>query len=566
MPDHRTIFNLPRHIPVNTLRDHMSRVISNHPRRVRLSFDDLWQFFPVSKPASKPPAPGQYRETVTVPGPWEANFEHSQHRGFGWYRRCFDLPGSQPVSLRLVFEAVSHTGKVWFDNLYLGEHYGAHTQFEFVVDAVEPGQHEIVVLADNTFGPHNPLFKPSQDVFTYGGLTRSVYAEVLPDRPLVHPRAVPRKTPRGWALDVRDVPRHAVVSLDGRSVGIGPGLHPVGQVDQWSPDNPRLYTVRVSTPTDLWQERVGFRTIAVRGRQLLLNGQPLYLQGVNRHEFHPDFGSSVPPMVHRRDIEILKKLGANFVRGSHYPNDPYFLDLCDEHGLLFWEELSHWQPYLDDFENPLFLQRSLEQVDEMVAQHQHHPSVILWGMCNELHSTVPAARKLIRPLAKRFRQLDPTRPVTFASNKVDADRCLDLVDVVSLNIYPGWYDGSLEQTEDVLRRHIDAVSRKAGRKPIILSEFGAAAITGARSFESRKWTEGYQADLLRRVILTAQQSGIVSGVAIWQYCDVRTSPAIWHGRPREYNNKGIVTMYREPKQAWHTVQDLFRQPWKRVRP
>jgi beta-glucuronidase len=544
----------------------MSRVISNHPHRVRLSFDGLWQFLPSSKPAVKPPAARLYRQTLMVPGPWEASFEHSNHRGFGWYRHAFELPGNRPVSLRLVFEAISHTGKVWFDNRYLGDHYGAHTQFEFTVDAVKPGRHEIAVLVDNTFGPHNPLFKPTQDIFTYGGLTRTVYAEILPEQPLANPSAIPRKTPRGWALDVRDVPRHAVVTLDDNPVGIGPGLHPVGKVALWSPRSPRLYIVRVSTPTDLWQERVGFRTIDVRGRQLLLNGQPLFLQGVNRHEFHPDYGSSVPPMVHLRDIEILKKLGANFVRGSHYPNDAYFLDLCDEHGLLFWEELSHWQPNEEDFHNPLFLQRSLEQVDELVAQHQHHPSVILWGMANELFSKTPAARKLIRPLANRFRKLDPTRPVTFASNNVDADKCLDLVDVLSLNIYPGWYEGSLEQAEEVARRHIAAVARIGGRKPMILSEFGAAAITGARSFESRKWTEGYQADLLRKMITTAQQSGIVSGVAIWQYCDARTSATIWHGRPREYNNKGIVTMYREPKQSWHTVQELFRQPWKRVRP
>jgi beta-glucuronidase len=187
-------------------------------------------------------------------------------------------------------------------------------------------------------------------------------------------------------------------------------------------------------------------------------------------------------------------------------------------------------------------------------------------MCNELESEIPAARRVVRSMANRFRKLDPTRPVTFATNRVANDQCLDLVDVISLNIYPGWYVGGLEQTVEMTQRDIQTAVRRGGRKPIILSEFGGAALTGVRSFESRKWTEGYQADLVRRVIVTAQQSGLVSGVAIWQYCDVRTSADLWYGRPREYNNKGIVTMYREPKEAWHAVREQFRQPWKRVKP
>jgi beta-glucuronidase len=544
----------------------MARLILTHPKRVRLSLDGFWHFLPVTKPTSKPPPARVYREQIAVPGAWESTFAHAHYRGFAWYHRSFEVPGDQSVSLRLVFEAVSHTGKVWFDGRYLGEHRGAHTEFAFTVEQVKPGRHEIAVLVDNTYGPHMPLFYPTQDIQLYGGLTRSVYAEVLPESPLTAVSAIPQKTVRGWVLDVRGVPRSATVALNEAIIGKGPGLHRVGNIELWSPEHPRLYTVRVSTSTDVWQERVGFRTIAVRGRQLLLNGKPLFLQGVNRHEFHPDFGSAVPATVHVRDIEILKKLGANFVRGSHYPNDPLFLDLCDEHGLLFWEELSHWQPRKCDFADPLFLALSLAQADEMVRQHRHHPSIILWGMCNELESEIPAARRVVRSMANRFRKLDPTRPVTFATNRVANDQCLDLVDVISLNIYPGWYVGGLEQTVEMTQRDIQTAVRRGGRKPIILSEFGGAALTGVRSFESRKWTEGYQADLVRRVIVTAQQSGLVSGVAIWQYCDVRTSADLWYGRPREYNNKGIVTMYREPKEAWHAVREQFRQPWKRVKP
>ena len=518
----------------------------------------MWDFLPQTEPTAKPPRAVAYREQLAVPGVWESAFAHSNHRGFGWYRRAFNVPGAKPVALRLVFEAVSHTGKVWFDGKFLGKHYGAHTEFEFTLRDVNPGTHEIAVLVDNTFGPHNPLFSPRQDLYHYGGIPRPVYAEILPENPLVNVAALPRKTRTGWTLDLRHVPCGATVTLDGRE----PDLR---HVELWSPDNPRLYTVRVETATDVWQERIGFRTIETRGRQLLLNGKPLVLQGVNRHEFHPDFGPAVPATIHLRDIELLKQLGANFVRGSHYPNDPLFLDLCDEHGLLFWEELSHWQPNEAELQNRQFRQRSLEQVDEVVTQHRNHPSIILWGMCNELDSHVRAARPVIKELADRFHKLDPSRLVTYASYKVREDRCFDLVDVVSLNIYPGWYWGNLADTSKATAELIAIGAKRGGRKPMILSEFGAAGLDGIRSFESRRWTENYQAEVLRQVITTAQHSGIVSGVAIWQFCDVRTTPDCWHNKIREYNNKGLVTEFRQPKLAWHVVCDLFKKTWKPVR-
>jgi beta-glucuronidase len=543
--------------PAGTVRVTMPRILPTYPNRSRIPLDGVWDFQPLHEPASRPPR--RFSDHLVVPGVWESAYRHSNHRGFGWYRRSFALPGRSPRNIRLVFEAVSHTGKVWFNGKFLGEHYGAHTEFDFNLTGVKPGNHEVAVLVDNTFGPHNPFFYSRQDLYMYGGIPRSVYVEILPEHSLANVAALPRKIRSGWNIQLRNVPRSARVTLDGRP----PDMK---QVELWSPENPRLYTVRVETETDVWQERIGFRTIETRGRQLLLNSKPLILRGVNRHEFHPDFGPAVPATIHLRDIEVLKKLGANFVRGSHYPNDPLFLDLCDEHGILFWEELSHWQPKETDLKNPLFRQRSLEQLDEVVTQHQHHPCIILWGMCNELDSHVRAARPVIKELADRFRELDPTRPVTYASHKVEEDLCFDLVDVISLNIYPGWYWSSLEDTGKVTAELIAIGAKRGGRKPMILSEFGAAGIVGVRTFESRKWTEDYQAEVIRQIITTAQQSGKVSGVAIWQYCDVRTSPDVWHNRAREYNNKGIVTEFRQPKQAFYEAARLFRQPWRRCAP
>jgi beta-glucuronidase len=554
----------------------MARLLQTHPTRPSIALDGLWDFLPETKPLKTPPSASAFTEKLPVPGVWESAFRHFEFRGFGWYRRPFTVPGQAPVTLRLAFGAVTHTAEVFLDGRSLGSHHGAHTAFDFIVPAVKPGAHTLCVRVGNTYGPDNPLYYPQQDIYLFGGIPQSVTAEVLPPAFLLSASAMPRQAGKRWLLDVAvrlanhgdegARPSSVRVTLDGRDLGAVPlrrdgsasAALDAGAVALWSPASPRLYTVRLDAGADAWQERIGFRTVAVRGQEILLNGEPLTLKGVNRHEHHPDFGSALPPSIHTRDIDILKKLGANFVRGSHYPNDPLFLDLCDEHGLLFWEELAHWQPRQEDFRNPVFLQRSLEQLNAMVGQHRHHPSIILWGMLNEGATFKPGARPVVAALARRFRKLDPSRPITFATCAPLGDRCLDLVDVVSCNTYPGWYSGRMEEAPGTMSDLIRKLAKRAGGKPLIMSEFGAAGITGVRSFEDRKWTETYQAELLRRLMGAIRESGRVCGVAIWQYCDVRTSAAHGLGRIREYNNKGILSDFREPKLAFHALQEAFR--------
>lgn len=565
----------------------MPRLFATHPSRSRIELNGVWSFLPLPADASPealatPPDLAACPEHQPVPGVWEATLAHYRHRGFGWYARAFRVAPDRAGPARLVFEAVSHTAVVWLDGRKLGEHYGAHTEFSFVLPRLAAGEHALAVLADNRFGPHNPLSASRQDVYTWGGISRPVFLEHLPSIHIAEAAAVPARPAGRWQVEVTvqlarvgeaPWPKEARVTIGQKwsatlpidAMGRGRATVPTDSPELWSPASPRLYLVEINAGADCWRERIGFRTVEARGRQLLLNGEPLQLQGVNRHEFHPDFGPALPPALHLRDIEILKKLGANFVRGSHYPNDPFFLDLCDEQGIVFWEELAHWQAREADLKEAAFLQASLRQADEMVRQHRHHPSILLWGMLNEAEFQKPAARGVVGALARRFRELDPTRLVTYATDKPFEDLCLEFVDVASLNFYPGWYISDLPDAPRVAREWIETLARRAGEKPILLSEFGAAAIPGARSFEERKWTENYQADLIEQVIAIGDATGLVSGVCIWQFCDVRTSPQLAMGRAREYNNKGIVTEYREPKLAFHVVQRVFRERAARSR-
>lgn len=536
----------------------MARLIRQYPARAQIALDGLWDFTTLPRRPARPPAAPRFQERLPVPGVWETAIRHFRHRGWGCYAREFRVTAAQPVALRLVFEAVSHTAHVWLDNHYLGTHYGSHTAFEFLCPRVAPGAHRLTVAVDNSFGPHHPLMEQHQDIFVYGGIPRSTWAEILPDAFIASASALPARTAKGWELACEitmqsaqgaALPSTATVLLDGKELGrlsvgrngLARGHFPVADPDLWSPESPRLYNVRILAGNDEWQERIGFRTLAVRGRDILLNGLPLRLRGVNRHEFHPDFGLALPETIQLKDIEILRDLGANFVRGSHYPCDPLFLDLCDENGILFWEELSHWQSTPAMMADDAFRRESLKQADEMVTQHRHHPSIILWGMLNEAHTDHPVARETIALFARRFRKLDPTRLVTYASARPEKDVAFGLVDVVSINKYPGWYMGALDDLDRQLKGIFDNARRVSRGKPVIFSEFGAAAVPGVRSFELRKWTEDYQSELLCRAIDAIERTGFINGLAIWQYCDVRTSETLWLSRAREYNNKGIVT-------------------------
>jgi beta-glucuronidase len=195
----------------------------------------------------------------------------------------------------------------------------------------------------------------------------------------------------------------------------------------------------------------------------------------------------------------------------------------------------------------------------------NRPSVILWGILNESHSHDPQCRPAYETLLGRLRQLDPTRPVTYACNHPFDDVCIDLVDVVSFNCYAGWYSGwyseDIADFPDDLDRviaHLDSLGQ--GDKPLILSEIGAGAIPGWRDWHEARWSEQYQAMLLDAVICNLfMDCERVCGLSIWQFCDCRSSESLSRilGRPRGFNNKGVVDEYRRPKLAYDVVKRLF---------
>lgn len=558
----------------------MIRNFARHKLRKSVPIGGLWDF--VTEPEvgarNADGLPLQYADRLPVPGCWEKSIRYARYRGRAWYRTYFETGPSAAV--RLWFGGVSHTAVVFVDGKEVGKHIGAFTPFSVVLPDLPAGRHELVIHVDNSFDGENRIHLPYFDWFTYGGIIRPVLVEELPETYVerVHVTTMSIDSPARLQLDARfsavpnaqDLPGQADVEIRSGDdvVWSGPvnvdwegkqgAAKAVVELDQprlWSPDDPHLYTVEVRIGEDDLIDRFGVRTVAVRGRELLLNGKPIKLKGFNRHEDHPDWGQAVPGSLMWRDLDIIEATGANFIRGSHYPNNELFLDFLDERGILFWEEATSWQFSAEQLNDPVMIEQELTCIDEMITAHYNHPSIIMWGILNECASDDPESRPAYETLVARIRELDATRPVTYATHRPLKDGCIDLVDIASFNWYAGWYQEDMAtwpQWIDKIVEWLDEIGQ--GDKPIIFSEFGAGGIPGVHSFERQKWSEEYQADFLDTALRAILNHPRVVGAAIWQYCDIRTADDRFAQRPRTFNNKGVVDEYRRPKLAYEVVK------------
>ena len=564
----------------------MLRMFVEHRVRTVESLDGCWDFVPDCDRKDVAGLPKKYTRTVLVPMAWETLPGLENFRGTGWMRRRFRTSGQKPV--RLVFGGVVHTATVYVDGKKVGRHYDGFVPWDLVIPHLAAGEHELVIEINNTFGKHSALHVPG-DHYSSGGIIRP--AEIQEVSPVFIDKifATPVRKGRRWSLDVcvrlRNAGRKthtrrvllsvADVTFDmGTAELAGRETHELTSrladlpVKPWSAESPQLYEIEVQLldgddVVDDKIDRVGFREIKVAGSKLLLNGEPLYLRGFDRHEFHAQHGQSLPVEVMAGDVQMLKDMGCNFIRTSHYPNDMRMLDLCDEMGLYVWEETNSTSV---GFEHPKYTEQITACAESMVGWHFNHPSIVIWATLNECDAKTPAGRKEHGRMLKLLRDLDGSRPVTYASCAWKDDACLDLPDIVSWNWYTGWYWGSIETIQesiDDLLNWQDSQSKGKG-KPVIISEFGAGAFYGFRSTARQQWTENYQADALDELLRVYLNHPRISGTAIWQFNDVRiSSTSGWNARPRCINNKGTVDEFRRPKLAYQVVKKRMREARRR---
>ena len=550
----------------------MIRTFQTHRiRRQQELTESLWHFTALSGENAGKSFP------VATPSCWETYPGFGLYRGEGKYETIFCAGGD----LRIECKGVSHTANVYLDGALIREHYNAYTPFSVLVKDVPKGEHTLSIVADNRFSPESALHVPN-DYMSYGGVTRPVAVEEVNDCYLerIHITPVPengrwRTHIEATVCNLRETrPVILRVRIAGEEAALTKTL-PEGEnelalelsfsdVKTWSPETPVLYTAEAQLERDGEAfddliDRFGFRKITIRDGRILLNGSPLRIRGLCRHEDHSHFGCALPYEAMMHDLLQIKDLGANSVRTAHDPNDERFLNLCDELGILVWEENHARGLSLEQMQNPNFERQAEEVTREMILDHYNHPSIYIWGILNECASDSEYGKECYRAQFEIIRSLDKTRPTSFASCKLKTDLCFGLPDVVSYNIYPKWYhDTPVKEYLNDLYTWVQDETDGRG-KPFLVTEIGAGGLYGYRTPYASKWSEEYQQKALEEQLTGVLSHPACSGVYIWQFSDIRISEEWWGTRPRTMNNKGVVDEYRRPKLCYETVKRIFER-------
>ncbi|MBR2043329.1 MAG: hypothetical protein IJ946_03215 [Clostridia bacterium] len=559
----------------------MKRIFDEHIIRKTTYLDGGWKFTVDSEKVGE--NKGFYNglesyETIIVPSVWNNKLSLFNYQGVCWYQRDFFFEGTA----RLVFEGVMTECKVWLDGEYLGYHYGGFCQFEFIVPDLKAGLHKLVLRVDNSFDECS-IPQKEVDWFRFGGITRSVSVERLQGVAVTYGKIdyflnedrteadiiftaelygadSKKETTLSITLDGETVFSKKVALRKNSKETVVTDKITVKNVRLWDTSSPYLYTVVFSTDTDDLIDKVGMRTFEVKDCALWLNGKKLELRGVNRHEEIPSLGMSVPTVCMQNDLELIEDLGCNAIRGSHYPNSRIFLDMLDERGILFYSEIPIWGGGFNTeaLSNKTVLERGLNMLKEMVKYYYNHPSIIFWGMHNEIITESEEARNMSALYYSFLKQNANNRLVTYATCRYNVDTCFEYCDVICINAYNGWYSNKIDDWYSFPDKfNSRRIELGFGDKPVIMSEFGGGAVYGNKTFKNVRWTEEYQANLIKTCLQIFHDCPYMAGSFIWQFANIRSDIHI--NRFRSFNNKGILSEYREPKEAYFTVKEKYHQ-------
>lgn len=508
---------------------------------------------------------------MNVPGDWNTqNTQLMFYEGTVWYRRLFNYHKREGIRTFVYFGAVNYNATVYLNGEKLGEHEGGFTPFNFeCTSLVHDGENSLVVEANNTrLGDSVPGIK--YDWWNYGGITRDVMLVELPgtfiqDYSVQLDRGSQDKI-SGWVrlsgTDARqqvtlEIPEARVRQvLQPDSGGLATFQFPA-KVELWTPEHPKLYDVILKAGDDTVHDQIGFRTIEVKGSKILLNGKPIFLRGVSMHEEAPFRDGRA---FSQEDAQTLlgwaKDLGCNFVRLAHYPHNENELRLADRMGLMIWSEIPvYWDI---DWTNPKTLANAEDQLRDMITRDHNRAAVIFWSMSNET-PVKPERLVFIKQLAQEARELDSNRLITSALNHVEgsgmeprtlSDPLGDVLDVIGLNEYLGWYWGRPEDA--------DKLEWKSNfNKPIIVSEFGGGAVAGRHGDPEERWTEEYQQSLFQHQLAMVQKMPNIAGLTPWVLMDFRSPLRMLPGIQDYHNRKGVISNRGQRKLAFYTLQKFY---------
>jgi beta-galactosidase len=602
----------------------LAPVSFGYAQRVKLSINTNWQFYKgdINGYPTATTTPVSW-ETVNIPHSWNTtdvtDDEKGYYRGIGWYTKRLNIPAAwQGKQLSLYFEGASLTAEIYVNGKKAGTHIGGYTYFNVpitqFVNFSENAVNTIAIKVDNKFDENIPPL--TADFTFFGGIYRDVYLiatdavhfdtdnnasdGVFVSTPKVSAnqasvnvtgafinlsnksknlQIVTRITDRNGKLVVQK--QSKLKAAAGQKVNFQQLLAGIEKPNLWSPENPYLYHVNsvlmdagTGQQLDEVSNPLGFRWFYFDANKgFFLNGKHYKLMGASRHQDYKDMANALPDAMHVRDVELLKNMGANFLRVAHYPQDPAVLQACDRLGILTSIET----PIVNQItENAAFAQNCKNMQVEMIRQNCNHPSVIIWAYMNEVllrmpyNSNQPEKRKtylqsvaaLAQQLEDITRNEDSSRytmiPCHGAFDLYNSAGLTKIPKIVGWNLYQGWYSGSL----DAFGKYLDEHHRVLPNTPVIVTEYGADADPRVHSFEPVRFDKSNEyAVIYHKAYLKAiNERPFVTGAAIWNLADFNSETRT-ESMPH-INNKGITTIDRKLKDSYYLYKaDLWPAPY-----
>ena len=511
-------------------------------------------------------------ETLMVPGDWNTQSDRLFfYEGSVWYKRDFSYAKKAGCRTYLYFAAANYEADVYLNGQKLGKHIGGYTPFHYdITDRVAEGDNFVVVRVNAARHPEG-VPTVNSDWWNYGGITRDVMLVETPEvsvddyelRLLKGSYSklcgyVQLSRPQEGVEVTLSVPE-LKVNLTLTTDASGRAAYEVKAKPQlWSPEQPKLYDVAITCGTEVIRDCIGFRHIETRGREVLLNGKPVFLRGISIHEEAPyKTGRCTTTQDDSTLLTWAKELGCNFVRLAHYPHNEPMVRMAERMGLMVWSEVPvYWTIHWDDANTYANASRQLK--DNMDRDH-NRCAIVVWSVANETPHSAPRDA-FLKGLASQVRERDDERLVSMAmevtshdgnTSKV-SDNMSDYVDIVSFNSYLGWYAGKMD----------DLDSRNWNipyEKPFFVSEFGAGAVAGRHGDKGAKWTEEYQADLYDRTLKMFNRVPGFAGTSPWILMDFRSARRQLHDEQRFFNRKGLISEKGHKKMAFGVLQDFYRQ-------
>ncbi|WP_235835843.1 glycoside hydrolase family 2 protein [Cognatitamlana onchidii] len=553
-------------------------------------------------------------DSISLPHSWNAldatDITPGYRRSASWYKKDLNIE-NKVLGQRYMFyfEGVNIESKVYLNGKEVGGHVGGYIGYKIdVTETIHQGNNELLVRADNGY---NPEIIPSQksDFFIYGGITRDVWLETVPETYLENVKITTPKVSKASAqlnavvtinslesnenLEVKA----SLIDADGKQVvsslfRVKDGVSQIVFSDikdplLWHTNTPNLYTLQVelledNVSKDKTAEKFGFRWFEFKDYgAFYLNGERLLLRGTHRHEEHAGVGAAMSNKQHRADMELIKDMGANFVRLAHYPQDPEVYKACDELGLLVWDELPWCRGGVG---NDKWKENTKGMLQEIIQQNFNHPSIILWSLGNEIYwlpdfeggDDRTEINSYLEELNDLAHHLDPSRKTAIRKYYEGAD----IVDVFSPSIWSGWYSGSYKSYQKAIDQYKQAYPH------FLHAEYGGSShvgrhtenpITGEGKIESDgweeaivqtdvaniaqigDWSENYIVDLFDWHLRISESDSTLVGNIQWAFKDFGTPLRPENAIPY-MNQKGLVDRSGNPKDAFY----VFKSYWSDV--